>query len=166
MLFISFITWSQHPIPYHTIARTNMSDPLGAVSGVAGVASLGITACQGLIKYIDSFASANENVRSTIKTAGSLAQLLQQVESYLNHPSLDKATQQSVRRCVLDLEDGVKKLSGKAAKLMDQSTGAGRSRVLAQNIVFPFREHKLEKLRGLCDELKRDLQIALSTLNM
>lgn len=143
-----------------------MSDPLSAVSGVADVVSLGITACQGLIKYIDSFASASETVRSTIKTAGSLAQLLQLVESYLHHPSLDKATQQSVRKCVLDLEDGVKKLSNKAAKLIDQSTGADTSKLFAQKLVFPFREHKLENLRGLCDELKRDLQIALSTLNM
>lgn len=143
-----------------------MTEPLSTISGVAGVISLGITACQGLIKYINSFAGASETVQSTIKSATFLGGLLLQIQVYLKSDSLSQGIKQLVASCVLDCQSNLLKLDRKARKLIDQSKNASKSKVFAQRSVFPFREHKLSRLLGTCQELKHDLTIALNTLNL
>ena len=145
-------------------------DGFSIASGAAGLVSLGLTVCQGLLKFYESCKGAEEDVKRMYDSVEQVTKTLK----YLQHPihqgrfSRDVAArvEESIQMC----ENGLFALRKKLLKILDASQGtAGWSSKLKsqfQRTLYPFRESTIVKLKEICSDLQSSLVLALETLQM
>lgn len=68
-----------------------MSDPLSVTSGAAGIVSLGITVCQGLVSYYQAWESWEDDVKSAIRDVEGVSNYLYLVNSRIGKLSPEQA---------------------------------------------------------------------------
>lgn len=144
-------------------------EALGVASSAAGLISLGITACQGLLVYYRSWKDADETVKNMYESIDSLTRTLMVLErSILNH-TLNKDAIQRVHDSALSCEQGISALNKKLAKIqlpINQASWKERSWARLRGTLYPFKESTLIKLKEHCNELRDNLNLVVSVLQL
>lgn len=146
-----------------------MAEALGIASGVAGIVSLGIEVCQGLLEYYNSWKDAESEVMTTYNSMQDLTKILLIVKSTLNNQGLTSKiivkTHDSIALC----EGGIANLSKKLQKIQVISlrdTVGERLLSQARRALYPFKKSTLIKLQEIVGDLQDRLHLTLTTLDM
>lgn len=144
-------------------------EALGVSSGVAGLISLGITVCQGLLDYYDSWKDAESHVERMYTSIQALTKTLRLLESAVQHKAFDPDVVIRVEDCIKSVEKGLQSLQRKLDKVrlvLVQEGWKAKAKSQLRRTLFPFKESTLAKLNELGNELKDDLSLALNLLQI
>ena len=148
-------------------------EALGLSSGAAGLVSLGISVCQGLLDYYRSWKDAEDQVAHMYTSIEALTQtfrlLRSAIESAIDTKVLSLDRVQRVEESIRSAEKGLQSLRKKLDKIRLVPLEPGwKAKGMAhfRRTVFPFKESTLAKLKELGIELRQDLTLALEVLQI
>ena len=147
---------------------------VAVASSFAGVISLGITVCHGILQYYDSYKDAEDNVKSMYKSVETLTKTFLVLRRSIGHhggsPLFNSASVNRVEESICDCEDGISKLETKLAKIkvakQEGQSRTERAKAQIRRAKYPFTKSTLAKLKQICGELQDDLLLAMETLQM
>jgi hypothetical protein len=145
-----------------------MAEALGFVSSVAGVVSLGISVCQGLVQYYSSFKDQKSDVATTVSSISTLSSILELLKSSIGDKKFDGKIMENVSKSIESCEEGILALQKKLRKVKEVENVDLKSKVhdLGRRALYPFRESTLVKLREIVDDVRSNLALALDTLHL
>lgn len=140
-------------------------DPFSAVTGSAGLVSLGITICDGLLTYCRTYKSRENDLQVLDDHAGRLQILLQVIEKRLQSgPIADASFRTTMMECFAACEhcvSDVQALNGKySSPVTSVSPMRNRSKAALRRLQYPFEADRLGTLRKQLS----DFHSALSSL--
>ena len=144
-------------------------EALGLSSGAAGLISLGLTVCQGLLDYYHSWKDAEDRVTQMYASIEALGETFRLLESAIEPKVFSRRSVQRVEESIRSAEMGLQSLRKKLDKirLVPLQTG-WKAKGMAQfrRTLFPFKESTLAKLKELGIELRQNLSLALEVLQI
>ena len=144
-------------------------EALGTASAVAGILSLGIEVCQGLLKYYNSYRGAATDVARMYDSVESLNTTISILKRTLNRGSIAPDVEKDVVKSIKLCESGFKKLENKLKKVKILVSGDGwqeKAKNQLKRAAYPFRESTLVKLREIVNEQRDQLGLAMSVLQL
>lgn len=144
-------------------------EAFGAASASAGLISLGITACQGLLVYYRSWKDADETVNNMYGSIEALTRTFMVLERSISSPTLNKDAIQRVNESTESCKHGISALNKKLAKIKQQTNQASwkeRSWARLKGTLYPFKESTLIMLKERCNDLRDNLTLALIALQV
>lgn len=146
-------------------------EALGLSSGAAGLISLGITVCQGLLDYYHSWKDAEDQVAHMYVSIESLTETFRLLESAIEPELFSRGSVQRVEESIRSAERGLQSLRKKLDKIRLVSVPpelGWKAKGMAQfrRTLFPFKESTLAKLKELGIELRQNLMLALEVLQI
>jgi ankyrin repeat domain-containing protein 50 len=141
-----------------------MADPLSIVAGAAGIVSLGLTVCSGLLEYYGSWRDSPSDVVAMCKSLETLTRNFQLLEKKVRHPLLDHECVERVTESIISCAAGVQKLQSKLDKMRKVKLGSMSAHL--QRAQYPFRQKTLESLAHTISDLRSNLGLATSTLQL
>lgn len=117
-------------------------EPLGLSSGAAGLISLGISVCQGLLHYYRSWKDAEDQVAHMYKSIEALTETFRLLESALGPKVFTPAGVQKVEKSIRSAENGLQSLRKKLDKIhLAPSEPGWKAKGMAQirRTLFPSR---------------------------
>ena len=154
-------------------------DAVAVAASFAGLASLGISVCNGILRYYDSWKDAEDNMRSMYKSVESLTKtflvLKRSLESFSGKALSNSDTVSRVRESICDCEDGISKLEAKLLKInlaksskinQKDKSRSDRAKAQLRRAQYPFKEGTLVRLKEICSGLQDDLLLTMETLHM
>ena len=146
-------------------------EPLGLSSGAAGLISLGISVCQGLLDYYHSWKDAENQVAHMYASIEALTKTFRLLESAIEPGLFSRDGVQRVEESLRSARTGLQSLRKKLDKirlvpLPSESGWKARGMVQIRRTLFPFKESTLAKLKELGIELVQNLTLALEVLHI
>lgn len=145
-------------------------EAFGAASTAAGLISLGITCCQGLLVYYRSWKDADETINDMYGSIEALAGTFMVLERSISSSTLSKDATQRVNESTESCKQGISALNKKLAKIhlqTDQdSRWKKRSWARLKGTLYPFKESTLMKLKERCNDLRDNLTLAVAALQV
>ena len=144
-------------------------EALGLSSGAAGLISLGITVCQGLLDYYRSWKDAEDRVAHMYASIEALTETFKLLDSAIHSKVLSHDSVQRVEESIRSAEKGLYSLRKKLDKVRLVPLQSGwKAKGMAQfrRTLFPFKESTLARLKELGIELRQDLTLALEVLQI
>ena len=144
-------------------------EALGAASGAAGLLSLGITVCQSLLDYYQSWKDAEENVAKTYTSIEELSNTLRLLAIAVQYKDFNGEIVGQIRGSIESAEQSLLNLEKKVDKVRVVPLQEGwRDKAKAQfrRTLYPFKESTLAKLRELSSETRDNLSLALTLLQV
>jgi hypothetical protein len=145
---------------------------LGIASGVAGLTSLGIQICQGLLGYYGSYKDARTDIRRLYCSVERLEGNLTQVSKALSlvSPAMDQEIVLQAKQSLSALHGGLKYLEKELQKIkLTPAAGGsawGEIKAVGRRALYPFRESTIIKLKEIVDDSLRHLSIILNALQL
>ena len=147
-----------------------MSDPLSVISGAAGVVSLGITVCQGLLAYYNAWDDWEDDVRNAVTD-------IEEIQKYLTllHPRIVKLTVNQAdivnqsHSVMARIVTAVKKLEAIRDECQAVPSHDGkrhRLRNFSRHSLYPFKQLMLRDLRDAVRQARDGLTSLLSLVQM
>lgn len=139
------------------------------MADTAGLVSLALTICKGLLAYYNSVRDASADIHRTYEMIESLNSTLLSLAQTLKRTRLDPEAVQLVRGHIGLCQIGIHALEKKLGKLKLSSRDESWAKPLMNakmRLLYPFKESTLAKTRELCTELKDNLSLALMALNL
>lgn len=148
-----------------------MADPFSIASGTAGLLSLGIEVTKLLFKFYTEYKGQGTELASVTKKLDGLQSLFKALGAAVEEQRLQPGTQnqlQEVDKNVQDCEEAIKELQAECEKFCKHSavTFKDRARVAGRRAAYPFRRSTIEKLEEDVDNIRENLEFALSILNV
>lgn len=144
-------------------------EAFAAASTSAGLISLGITVCRGLLVYYRSWKDADETVNYMYGSIEALSRTFIVLERSISSPTLNKDAIQRVNECTNSCEQGISALNKKLAKIKSHTNHDNwkeRSWARLKGTLYPFKESTLIMLKERCNELRDNLTLAVTTLQV
>ena len=144
-------------------------DPLGLASGIAGLLSLGITVCHGLLDYYASWKDADDNIARTFASLEALVKNLLVLRAVIQHDRLNHDMSLYIEECTASTQKGVYSLQKKLSKVQavsSQGDWQDKAKASFRRALFPFKESTLAKLRETCNDMRDDLTLALNMVHI
>ncbi|MCJ1464603.1 hypothetical protein MMC07_003216 [Pseudocyphellaria aurata] len=144
-------------------------DPLSIAASAAGLLSLGITVCNGLLEYYSSWKDADEGVSRMYNSVEALTKTLILLNISIQHKSFNRDVVVRVEESITSTQGGLESLRKKLEKIKvvpQQEGWREKTKAHFGRAVFPFKESTLVKLKELGNELRDDLSIALDALQI
>ena len=153
-----------------------MTEPLSVSGTAVGIVSLGLTVCQSLVNYYQSWKSFDADVASTCDLVNQLNIALGLVHETLQSESITgRRAVPQIDAILTKCRDGITQLDKRLGKIKvkgpnQQPQGRGDlARVFEQQrkrLLYPFRQGTLGKLRDVVTELLGVLEPAIVSLNL
>ena len=146
-----------------------MADPLSIASGVAGIVSLGMTVCQGLMEYYGAWKGYEADVTAIMNSIDHLFRTLQQFEDRLGDTThLKKDAVDSLERSINACRYGVSELEKKLGKIRDRGRPGklGMLEYHSRRALYPFKTSTLAKLQEIVGELRQNMMFAAGVLQL
>jgi hypothetical protein len=147
-----------------------MSDPVSIASGAAGLISLGLTLCQGLVQYYDAWKHQDRDIGNVSSRLVVLKDILELLVTML--PNLDRAGTSlaaRVENCLLACLDGMAVLDKTLERCRSSSTPSSfsdRAHATGRRAMFPFRKSTIRSLTSALLLLETNLGLALQVLQL
>lgn len=144
-------------------------EALGAASGTAGLLSLGITVCQSLLDFYESWKNAEESVAKTYVSIEELSKTFRLLSKTVEYKEFNGEVVDQVRDSIRSAEESIHSLERKLNKVRVVALQDGwRNKAKAQfrRTLYPFKESTLAKLRELSSETRDNLSLALNLLQI
>ena len=139
-------------------------------SSAAGLVSLGLTVCQGLLKFYESWKGAEDDVKRMYNSVEQLAKTFISLRRSIRQSQFSRDVVARVEESILMCENGLLTLKKKLSKINSASQANGgwshRLRSQFQRALYPFKESTIVKLKEICSDLQSNLVLALETLQM
>ena len=148
-----------------------MSDPLSIAGSVAGLISLGITVTQTLVDFYTSYKHQDSELIGTIERLDNLLTILLSLKQALSNRKfavderdLIKKIQTSIENC----DELIYELQGECQKFSKTTSDGIKAvvKVAGRRATYPFRQSTLQKLDEDISELRDNLSVALSVLQL
>jgi ankyrin repeat domain-containing protein 50 len=140
-----------------------MGEPISIVSGAAGIVSLGLTVCSGLLQYYGSWKDSPTDVLAMCESLEALTKTFQLLDEKVRHPLLDHECVERVTESIISCAAGVQKLQSKLDKMRNVKPGVSAH---LQRALYPFRQKTLVSLVQTISDLRNNLILATSTLQL
>ena len=144
-------------------------EAFGIASSFAGLVSLGMTVCNGILAYYSAWKDSNNDVRKMYEKMELLSKLFVVLRQSIENPLLERAVVLQVEEHIGLCENGINALNKKLDKIKINSQTTNpreKTRTYVQRSLYPFRESNLMKLTETCNELRDHLILALNVLQM
>ena len=148
-----------------------MGDPLSVAGSIADLISLGIQVTQSLVDFYTSYKNQDSELIGTIEKLDSLLIILQSLKKALpnrkfevDERNLIEKIQTSIENCdelIYELQDECQKFS-----IATLSGIKAVVKVAGRRATYPFRQSTLQKLEEDISELRDNLSVALSVLQL
>lgn len=140
-----------------------------AASGIAGLLSLGVTVCQSLLDYYESWKHAEENVAKTYSSIEELFKTLKLLSNAVEHKGINSEIVSQIRNSISSAEASIYNLRKKLDKVRlvaVQDSWRDKAKAQFRRTLYPFKESTLAKLRELSGETRNNLSLALHLLQI
>jgi hypothetical protein len=150
---------------FYTHSPCDMSDPLSVAGSAVGIISLGIQVCQGLISYLQSFKSQDQDIQDSLNDIQTVTSILYSLKDVL--PKVDKSASETpaIRRCLAESEEKLREFQQFSLKLRANESPKhdvlGRMDHARRALLYPFREGKLKSLCQSLNGLLQNLSLCL-----
>ncbi|KAL8793816.1 MAG: hypothetical protein Q9195_003646 [Heterodermia aff. obscurata] len=146
-------------------------EAFGTASNAAGLVSLGLTVCHGLLKYYDSWKEAESDMKKMYTSIETLARIFTALKSTLSSPYLKLDLVHRVEANIAACEDGIGCLDKKLKKInMTPCNKSGnwdaKMKFKLQRALYPFKESTLVKLKEVSNGMLDNLRLALQVLQV
>ncbi|KAL3461880.1 hypothetical protein BJX64DRAFT_150169 [Aspergillus heterothallicus] len=150
-----------------------MAEAFSAMSGAAGVISLGLSICHGLLAYYEPFKSFDEQISDIGSRITALKEVLNVLHKVIDEsfaqfsPSTAQATTVALGT-ICSCRDGLNRLQ----IILQRSTQTTGSKICTRvnrqvnRLLYPFRRETLIALMELLDWLQATLNTSLQMLTM
>jgi hypothetical protein len=143
-----------------------MAEPLSVASGVAGIVSLGLTACQGLLNFYNFYKAYDNDIRNTTSKIQSLTNMLEALERLVKDDGFNNAETGSYMMLVTDsivsCRHGMRKLDEVLDKCnRNNPCGVSKDNWFRTKMIYPFRQNTLMTLNNTIAGLQHNLDTAL-----
>lgn len=146
-------------------------DPLSIATGSAGLVSLGITICDGLLTYCRSYKSRDDDLNALGDNSGRLQDYLRVIEKRLQSGHVADASFHTIvleclsacKRCVQDVQILSNKYS--QVTIVPSSSFKIRSKAALRKLQYPFKADRFETLRKQLNDFHSALSGLLLVMN-
>ncbi|KAJ5729904.1 uncharacterized protein N7483_004412 [Penicillium malachiteum] len=148
---------------------------LSLVSSVAGVISLGLSVCQGLVTYSSHFKSFHDETGDVATKAKGLEIVLKAISDLISNPdafnrssSIVAEKIKTASQCLLDCKQGLEKLKSSLDEVKrDSSSGKSqKAKQYLERCLYPLRWGNLVGRVDTIEGLQSNLEMALSSLRI
>lgn len=147
-----------------------MADPFSVTGSAVGVISLGISVCQGLLAYYDSFKAYDEQIKDVSLRVQSFSNILKALNEVLSDAQASSsilATRQGAVAldCIFNCQEGLERLQKvlEKCKYSPLNLSFLSSKFQINRMLYPFKRDTLvtvlDTLKWLQDDLNTSLQI-------
>ncbi len=145
-----------------------MTDPFSVASGAVGVVTLGVTICQGLLQYYSSWKGSQKDVAAMCASLEGLSKTFRLLESTISDRRFNQAIVGRVTASIELCEAGVNELDAKLSKVKKTAVKGVDDQIRSQfrRALYPFKESTLLNLRETISDLRDNLSLAISTLQL
>ncbi|KAL9085809.1 MAG: hypothetical protein Q9165_007441 [Trypethelium subeluteriae] len=147
-----------------------MSDPFSIAGTAAGVISLGIQVCQGLVEYYRAWENQDEEIKETLKTLTREQEILQLLRSTLtNQPAGLSTSVTKVEACITQIKTEFVKLDVVLRKCQQTHTSNDFQETIKnikKSLLYPFKRETVWALKCSVAEVGRILAVAVSHLQL
>ena len=144
-----------------------MGDPLSIVASAGGIISLGITVCQGLIDYCQTFAGQYRDVRVLVQDLQDLQKSLTTLQDSLTHrPDLFSFVLPHIDRLKSRIDDLQPMLGRFEENVSKQHAFKDKVKTATQRTLYPFKKGTLSKLRDTVRQAQDNLNLALGVIQV
>ena len=147
-------------------------ETLGVVSNAAGLMDLGISICQSLLKYYQSWKDAENDIRTTYVSIENLERSFSILARLMSQAGYNEDVLSHVEQTVAMCQDGIQSLQRKLTKIKSASDSKDGRRWHAefkkqlQRTLYPFKESTLIKLKEVSSVMQGNLNTALQLLQI
>ena len=144
-------------------------EAFAVASSAAGLVSLGIEVCKGLLFYYQSWRTAESDVAGMYSSIETLAKTLILLDSVIKNGVFDRQIVQNVEKSILATTTGLTSLKKKLDKIKfshQEDKWTEKAKGSFRRAIYPLKQSVLVKLKELANELRDDLTLALSVLQM
>ncbi|RDW93627.1 uncharacterized protein DSM5745_00949 [Aspergillus mulundensis] len=150
-----------------------MGDPFSVSAGVVGVVSLGLTLCQGFLRYYGPWKDYDEEIEGFTTKVDGLQKTLKLLEGFLMPESQVVAVdqfRQLVAENLASCQQVCDRLDGMLTKCKSSNTSSvpfvrKHDWLRIKRAVYPFKKETLATLSQLVSGLQDNLGLALQLLN-
>ena len=141
-------------------------DPLSIAAGGAGFIALGITACDGIIKYCRAYRSQDNDMSELKEQAERLQAFLDEIARPAHGGSV---TATELSKCSVACEICINRLKKLVAKYNGPIINDGikrRGKAALRQLQYPFEKDRVDFLKAQLHELRSEIQGSLLLLNL
>ena len=131
-----------------------LAEALAVPAGVAGLLSLGVVVCGGLVEYYDCWRNMPQDVKDIHGSLEALRKTFTLLSDKLKHPPFGANVVLRVTESITSCKGGIEALQSELASYH------------FRRAQYPFKEKTLQKLKSTVKDLRGDLQLALSALRL
>jgi len=147
-----------------------MPDPLSVLSGAAGIISLGVTICQGLITYYQAWEAWEEDVHDAVQDIEDFSKFLSLLKARIDKLSANQADiVRQAHAAKARLAEAIKKLEDiqdKCKAVPAQNGERHKLRNFSKRSLYPFKKSTLRELRDAVKDAREGLISLLQLLQM
>ena len=103
-----------------------MSDPLSIAASAAGLVSLGLTVCSGLLDYYKAWTDQDSDVSIMCESLDALSRTFELLDDKVRHPLLDRKSVDRVTESIIACAAGIQGLRSKLDKIRNAKPGTFR----------------------------------------
>ena len=142
---------------------------LAAASGAAGLISLGLQACSGLITYCSACKEFDKDTRALKRRIQRLAMVLEYLDSMLSTPQFEEfRSAKLVQDSVWDCAEGIQELDELCKRYKFVPSSGNNLRRTTAGLVnrglYPFRKRDLDSVSATLVNLQSNLSTAQQVL--
>ena len=100
-----------------------MGDPLSIAASAAGLVSLGLTVCSGLLDYYNSWKDQPSDITEMCESLEVLGKIFKLLDQKVRHPLLNRESVDRVTESLITCDAGVKRLRSKLEKMRSFKSG-------------------------------------------
>ena len=128
-----------------------MSDPLSIAASAAGLVSLGLTVCSGLVEYYSALKDRHSDISTMCESLEALGKTFLLLEEKVRHPLLDRRSVDRVTESIISCAAGVQGLQSKLDKIRNSKSGTGpREKVLLDIFLRIALRDRTDLLPHIC----------------
>jgi hypothetical protein len=157
---------------------------VGAVSNIAGIVSVGIKVCEGLVNYYNAWKGSKKENSTMIQSIESLLDRLSLLKRALESPAFDETMVINVESTILDCEESIDELHDELRKIMvckpsgvaqdtsverkDNANPTLKDKMTEQGrrLLYPFRKSTLMRIQESIEHVRINLVLSMDTLNL
>lgn len=131
-----------------------MADPISGSGTAIGVVALGITVCQGLIKYYAPLKARDSDIQAALDHLEGIQETLGILQAKLPETSTaSQTTIDNVEKKILSCQKGIENLNEYLEKCRATKPAVDwtdKMRAQKQKLLYPFRQNTLQDLERGC----------------
>ncbi|KAK2797580.1 hypothetical protein FQN51_008375 [Onygenales sp. PD_10] len=144
-------------------------DPFSITGSAVGVISLGLTVCQGLVKYYQSWKDCPDDIKAMTDSIENLMESLRLIDHQLKSGHLKPDLVSQVETSIKSCQDKMQDLNNELEKLKEEA-GSGKLKqklsIQSRRLQYPFKQPTIQRLGEKVSGLRGNISVALDALQI